>query len=170
MDLDRIDETAYGLILNSYLENLLPTSEQKLSAAKSLGDWFSIRPTSPPANSPLKLLRPEVVASSFASEFTCSPTFRNFYPKLYQFINHLIKYLTSFNKWPTITTISTLRHVLEHYYRFLLTESSDREFMSFKMKMKLKPPFLKFLYEFLRRVLEDWPIDGTYPIVLGSYE
>uniref|UniRef100_A0A914CUQ4 Uncharacterized protein n=1 Tax=Acrobeloides nanus TaxID=290746 RepID=A0A914CUQ4_9BILA len=163
-------ETAYAYFLSSYLDNFLPTTDQKLTSVKN-SDWFVVNPNSSAVvNSPLKLLRPEVIESSFASEFTYVPTFRNLYPKLYQFINHLIRFLTTLDTWPNVMQLVTLKHIMEHYYKFLVSETNDRDFMSFKLRLRNKPPFFHWLHDFLRRMLEDWPTDWSYITIVELWQ
>lgn len=120
---------------------------------------------------PLRLLKPEVLANSTRPQsfIVHSSTFRKLYPNLFEFVPILVDYYASLNAWPSAAQLVALRTVVHHYNRFLLSETEDRDLTALKRSLAANTPFARSIYAFVSKLLENWPLDRNYGILIGKY-
>ena len=131
-------------------------------------DWFCAINKHSAAKSALRLLKPQVIAASYAPDvFAQTDGFSSLYPRVFEFCNISFQRLIDRTSLLYENQLITLKRFVLHYISFLLAPTSDPDFASFKQRLSSLNWVTKFIKPFLLRRLPNAALDPLYEEIVG---
>uniref|UniRef100_A0A7E4WB47 Activating signal cointegrator 1 complex subunit 2 n=1 Tax=Panagrellus redivivus TaxID=6233 RepID=A0A7E4WB47_PANRE len=158
-------------LVDTFTNSLLPLSDEGLGQLKRT-DWFRAASTRTAATgSAFGLLRPQVIASSFAPGTVTKGQhgIDALYLRSNQFSRYLIEGLSDRSTVPSECQVLLLQRIVLHYVSFLVEPANDRDFEAFKAKLRRSEIITKNVKAFFQRWLQGLAWDSLYWFILDFW-